>query len=89
MLGNVVYKYFKNKYETKKFEKWRWDSDEYKNQILKSDAEFIINCVGAIPQKKYDIEHYELLNVELPKFLETTGKKIIHPSRENEGTSRH
>lgn len=82
MLGNAVYKYFQSnniEIETIPFE-YRWDSNEYKEKILKSKAEFVINCVGAIPQRKPSDDYYELLNVELPIFLETTGKKILHPS---------
>jgi dTDP-4-dehydrorhamnose reductase len=84
MLGNAVYKYFINKCDIETIEGLRWNSDEYKNKILNSDAEFTINCVGAIPQKKYDVEYYGFLNIELPKFLETTGKKVIHPSTDCE-----
>ncbi|MFA5366480.1 MAG: sugar nucleotide-binding protein [Dehalococcoidia bacterium] len=84
MLGNAVHKYFTNKCDIETIEGSRWDSDEYKNRILNSDAEFIVNCVGAIPQKKYNTEYYKFLNVELPKFLETTGKKVVHPSTDCE-----
>ena len=85
MLGNAVHKYFNdNGYDVESIEDYRWESNEYKNRILESDVEFIINCVGAIPQKKYSKENYIFLNVELPKFLESTGKKIIHPSTDCE-----
>ena len=82
MLGNAVHKYFQSNnigIETIPSE-YRWDSNEYKEEILKSKAEFVINCVGAIPQRKPSDDYYELLNVTLPIFLETTGKKILHPS---------
>jgi dTDP-4-dehydrorhamnose reductase len=85
MLGNALYKYFINKHEIDIInEKYRWDSQEFKNRILNANVDFIINCIGAIPQKKYSKEYYEFLNVELPIFLETTGKKIIHPSTDCE-----
>lgn len=84
MLGNIVYKYFINKYDVEVIEELRWDSDEFKIKIISSNADFIINCIGAIPQKKYDKEFYELLNVKLPMFLEKTGKKIVHPSTDCE-----
>jgi len=84
MLGNVVYKYFKNKYDVEVIEGLRWDSDEFKFRIISSNADFIVNCIGAIPQKKYTKEFYELLNVQLPIFLEKTGIKIIHPSTDCE-----
>jgi dTDP-4-dehydrorhamnose reductase len=84
MLGNANYKYFLKNHDVEIIENLRWDSIEYKNEILYSDAEFIINCVGAIPQKKYSKEYYQFLNVDLPIFLEKTGKKIIHPSTDCE-----
>jgi dTDP-4-dehydrorhamnose reductase len=85
MLGNAVYKYFIDKHEIEIIDKkYRWNSEEFKNQIKNSNADFIINCVGAIPQKKYSKEYYEFLNIELPIFLETTSKKIIHPSTDCE-----
>jgi dTDP-4-dehydrorhamnose reductase len=84
MLGNAVRKYFNLNHEIEVVEKWRWDSKEFQKQVLNSNAEFIINCIGAIPQKKYKKEQYELLNVILPIFLESTGKKIIHPSTDCE-----
>ena len=85
MLGNAVYKYFIDKHEIEIIdEKYRWNSNEYKSFLINSNAAFIINCVGAIPQKKYSKEYYVFLNVELPIFLETTGKKIIHPSTDCE-----
>lgn len=84
MLGNAAYKFFSKNYETTIIEESRWNTIEYKNKLLLSNAEVIINCVGAIPQKKYSKEYYGLLNVELPIFLETTGKKVIHPSTDCE-----
>ena len=84
MLGNAVHKYFNLGHEIEVVEKWRWNSKEFQKQVLDSDAEFIINCIGAIPQKKYKKYQYELLNVILPIFLESTGKKILHPSTDCE-----
>ncbi|MDA3780554.1 MAG: sugar nucleotide-binding protein [Bacteroidales bacterium] len=79
MLGNVVHKYFSVENEIVIINS-RWDSDEFKIAVLESDAEFVINCIGAISQKKFDDNYFDFLNVKLPEFLETTGKKIIHPS---------
>lgn len=84
MLGNVVYKYFNDKHDVEIIEGVRWNSDEFKMRVISSNADFIINCIGAIPQKKHTKESYELLNIELPKFLEKTGRKIIHPSTDCE-----
>jgi len=84
MLGNVVYKYMSKKYDVETINNYRWNSIEFKNDVLYSEANYIINCIGAIPQKKYSKEYYEFLNVELPIFLGKTGKKIIHPSTDCE-----
>lgn len=83
MLGNCAYKYFKDKnniYITD----LRWNTEEFKNFIINIDVDFIINCIGAIPQKNYKSEDYNKINFELPIFLESTGKKIIHPSTDCE-----
>jgi dTDP-4-dehydrorhamnose reductase len=84
MLGNIVHKYFVNKYIVETIGKLSWDSQEFKTAVLDSTAEYIINGIGAIPQKKYPDNFYEFLNVELPIFLESSGKKIIHPSTDCE-----
>lgn len=63
----------------------RWGEKDFNKYVLESDAEFIINCIGKIPQKKpLDTSEYTSLNIDLPRFLETTGKKIIHPSTDCE-----
>ena len=81
MLGNVAHKYFSENHEVEIVDyNLRWDSDEFKNVISESDAEFVINGIGAISQKKFGDDYFEFLNVKLPEFLEATGKKIIHPS---------
>lgn len=84
MLGNAVSKYFNGGYDIETVNGWRWNSREFQKQVLDSNADAIINCIGAIPQKKYKKYQYELLNVILPIFLESTGKKILHPSTDCE-----
>lgn len=86
MLGNAVCKYFCTKPED--FSLFtltdRWDTEEFKNNKTLLAVDYIINCVGVIPQKKPNPETYRQVNVELPIFLETLGKKIIHPSTDCE-----
>ena len=53
LLGNAVYSYFKKKYDVEVIRDYRWNSEKYKKRIINSNADFIVNCVGAIPQKKY------------------------------------
>lgn len=86
MLGNAVYKYFSKKPED--FSLFtitdRWGTEEFKKNKTLLEADYIINCVGIIPQKKPSTEAYQKVNVELPIFLETLGKKVIHPSTDCE-----
>jgi dTDP-4-dehydrorhamnose reductase len=80
LLGNMVYSYFSS---LKKYEiittDFRWDSREFKNFLTKDKYDFIINCIGIIPQRKPTEEKYELINYELPVWLDSLGIKIIHP----------
>ena len=79
MLGNAAFKYFSKNHEIETIGP-RWDSDDFKNRVLEADADYIINGIGAISQKKFGDDYFEFLNVKLPEFLETTGKRVIHPS---------
>lgn len=88
MLGNAVLKYFsiskKENYILYTTDK-RFPDEGFKKELINSDAEFIINCIGKIPQKKPEsVIDYEILNIELPIFLESLNKKIIHPSTDCE-----
>lgn len=85
MLGNAVHKYFslQNKHETVTTEE-RWGNVGFENFLKNTDASVIINCIGAIPQKKPTDETYTNINVKLPIFLESLGKKIIHPTTDCE-----
>jgi len=82
MLGHMVNKAFhtlenSDKLEVitidKRFPKWE--------KSMFEDIDFVINCIGAIPQKtkKFDI------NWQIPEWLEKNTKcKIIHPSTDCE-----
>jgi dTDP-4-dehydrorhamnose reductase len=81
LLGNMVYKYLMSKsgiriYTTNE----RWPSNEFKDFIKKSDADYIINCIGAIHQRTKEFH----INYELPVWLDSLGKKIIHPGTDCE-----
>ena len=88
MLGNAVYSYFLTRQGD--FEllttSTRWGTEEFKDVLTKTDAEIIINCIGLIPQKKPSNLDYRKVNIDLPVFLESLGKKIIHPSTDCEFT---
>lgn len=85
MLGNVLCKYFgaKNDYEILTVTS-RWGDDSFNAELESTNADFIINCIGLIPQRKPTDEKYKHINTDLPIFLDTLGKKIIHPSTDCE-----
>lgn len=85
MLGRAVYKFFKEHTDNEVFTiSARWGESSFVEEIKNLETDFIINCIGKIPQKKPLAEEYTFLNVELPRFLETLGTKIIHPSTDCE-----
>jgi dTDP-4-dehydrorhamnose reductase len=85
MLGHMILKYFiKNNIEIQTMEH-RWETDAFKNFIKSSDASFLINCIGAIPQKIKEWENFKLINIDLPIFLAKNFKgKILHPTTDCE-----
>lgn len=85
MLGNAVYNFFNSQQDyTVSTTNTRWGTEEFVNELTSSDAEYVINCIGIIPQKKLDVSLYKKINIDLPVFLETLNKKIIHPSTDCE-----
>lgn len=86
MLGNAVFSYLSTKkdlYSLLTVES-RWPDPAFKNNSQLQEADFIINCIGVIPQNKPTDDDYQSINVDLPLFLESLGKKIIHPSTDCE-----
>jgi dTDP-4-dehydrorhamnose reductase len=85
MLGNVLCKYFgaKNDYEVLAATN-RWGDSSFEAEMQATDADFIINCIGLIPQRKPTDAEYKFINTDLPIFLDSLGKKIIHPSTDCE-----
>jgi dTDP-4-dehydrorhamnose reductase len=72
-------------YENIKFEvlpsNLRWGDDDFKNYIQNKKFDFIINCIGSIPQRTKEFE----VNYGLPIWLdENTSSKIIHPGTDCE-----
>lgn len=80
MLGNAVHRYLQNFYTIDTID-YRWPSNEFIEYIKSYNGDFIINCIGAIPQKTSNFG----INSILPVFLDLTSKcKIIHPSTDCE-----
>lgn len=79
MLGHMVCNTLNNsKYEittiNERFPNW--------DKVVFNNIDFVINCIGAIPQRTKDFS----INHELPIWLDqNTNCKIIHPSTDCEG----
>jgi dTDP-4-dehydrorhamnose reductase len=80
MLGHMVKKYLEQYYEIEIINH-RWPSEDFKTAVLDSNADFLINCIGAIPQRTKDFS----INWELPIWLDKYfNGKIIHPATDCE-----
>jgi dTDP-4-dehydrorhamnose reductase len=80
MLGNAVYSYLKQFHEIETLSH-RWPSTEFDNHIKNFNGDYIINCIGAIPQKTNNFT----INTLLPIFLDINSQcPIIHPSTDCE-----
>jgi dTDP-4-dehydrorhamnose reductase len=80
MLGHMLVKYLSrfHKIETTEL---RFPSKEFQSLILRYDGDYIVNCIGSIPQKTKEFN----TNYDLPKFLERAAKcRIIHPATDCE-----
>jgi len=80
MLGHMVSRYLSDKcvceYITDRF-----PSNLFKSAVSNFDGDFIINCIGAIPQKTKDFS----INYEFPIWLcNNSSVRIIHPSTDSE-----
>jgi len=80
MLGHMVKKYLSDFFELDTLLA-RWPDPEFEDRIKTSDADYLINCIGAIPQRtdRFDI------NFKLPIFLDKNFRgRIIHPGTDCE-----
>lgn len=86
MLGHMVYRYLKTQ-EIDLFTcNHRWPTNEFKAFIKDSDFDYIVNCIGAIPQRKSLFE----VNYELPIWLDkNTHNKIIHQGTDYNGSDSY
>jgi len=82
MLGNVVYDRFKELNFDIETTESRWPSKDFINFVSDSNSDYLINCIGSIPQR--NPENYKA-NFELPSDLCKNYKGlIIHPSSDCE-----
>lgn len=86
MLGHMVHKYLASKNITLHTCDFRWPTNELKSFIKDSNFDYIINCIGAIPQRKSSFE----VNYELPIWLDkNTHSKIIHQGTDYNGNDSY
>ena len=85
MLGRTVQKFFtrQDKFETLTVNA-RFGDPEFETNIIKTEADFIINCIGKIPQKQPTPQDYTQVNTELPRFLDTLNISTILPTTDCE-----
>ncbi len=63
----------------------RYGEPNFLESIIEINPDFIINCIGKIPQKKPGTEaEYSTINTELPLLLDTLNIKIVHPTTDCE-----
>jgi dTDP-4-dehydrorhamnose reductase len=81
MLGNAVEKFLKQKKINLITTNFRWPTNEFKEFIKNCNCDFIVNCIGSIPQRKSSFS----VNHELPKWInENTMGKCIYPGTDCE-----
>jgi dTDP-4-dehydrorhamnose reductase len=84
LLGNTVFKYLRQNFDIEITDN-RWGTKEFEDFIKSSNSEWLINCIGCIPQKTSTIKDYYYVNTELPIYLTKFFKgKIINPSTDCE-----
>jgi dTDP-4-dehydrorhamnose reductase len=80
LLGNCVTKFFSDKYSVTTIQD-RYPSLSFIEHISSYNGDYIINCIGQIPQK---VDNFDV-NVSLPILLDQIAKcRIIHPSSDCE-----
>jgi|TARA_Y100000310_G_scaffold344374_1_gene456831 dTDP-4-dehydrorhamnose reductase len=83
MLGHTVHKYLSTKKDCESFTtNLRWPDDKFKVKIISLKHDYIVNCMGAIPQRTDNFK----INYELPMWLDkfAIASRIIHPGTDCE-----
>jgi len=81
MLGHMLVKYFTNIGYSVDTTEFKFLTPEFELKVLSFDGNFIVNAIGAIPQKTSEFD----VNSELPIWLATNSKApVIHPGTDCE-----
>ena len=86
MLGNAVYKHLSSIHHGVEITTHRWPKEGFIKEMLSFNGDYIVNCIGAIPQRTDDF----VINYDLPIWLDKNVKgKIIHPGTDCEMDNDH
>lgn len=81
MLGHVVHKYLAEQGHNVSTLESRFPSKEFAFQVLNYSGDYIVNCIGAIPQKTKNFN----INTELPIWLsDNVVARVVHPGTDCE-----
>jgi len=81
MLGSIVKQYLESKGYVVHFLTTRYGDKYFQESIKKFNGDFIINCIGSIPQRTNDFK----VNTDLPILLSNIAPcKVIHPGTDCE-----
>ena len=83
MLGHMVHKYLSTKKDCELVTiNSRWSSEDFIREVLSFNGNYIINCIGAIHQRKTEFD----VNIDLPIWLDSNcvDCRIIHPGTDFE-----
>ena len=65
MLGHMVHKYLSTKKDCELITiNSRWSDEDFNRNVLSFNGNYIINCIGAIHQRKTEFD----VNVDLPTW---------------------
>jgi dTDP-4-dehydrorhamnose reductase len=85
MLGSMIHKYYKYNNIDTEITSFKWDSCYFKNFIKNSKCNYLINCIGAVPQKNPNWERLKFINFLLPDWLaKNFNGYILHPTSNGE-----
>ena len=81
MLGHMAIKYFKSKGHSINFLTSRFGDKYFEDYVKGFSGDFIINCIGAIPQRTDNFK----INTDLPIWLSNNAPcRVIHPGTDCE-----
>jgi len=86
MLGHIVVNYLLENNINVEEAHGKWSTEEFIKGVLSFNGDYIVNCIGAIPQKT---DHFEI-NYDLPIWLDKNAKcRVIHPGTDCEMDNDH